>query len=234
MSEYYAVIRSTDHLAHYGVKGMKWGVRKAIAYGNDKALDRHFRKAAKKLRKLQDIGSNSPKYAAKAAAYGAAAAGTASIAIPGTAGISKYLGAKGKKYKELGLSLYNLNAEKANTAAKLAKKGKRLSELSEHVKNWGEEKSSIIPSYDKPVLGKDGVWKYEHVEAPSKNTVLRVGTGLAALGFAAKAGQNAYRASHGAKYRAKASEFKTEMDNVFRGTKYEGQYVAQSRKRKRR
>ena len=28
MSEYYAVIRSTDHLAHYGVKGMKWGVKK--------------------------------------------------------------------------------------------------------------------------------------------------------------------------------------------------------------
>ena len=58
MSEYYAVVRSTDHLAHYGVKGMKWGVRKAIARGNQKALDRHFRKAAKKLAKLQDIGLN--------------------------------------------------------------------------------------------------------------------------------------------------------------------------------
>lgn len=28
MSEYYAVRRSSEYLAHYGVKGMKWGVRK--------------------------------------------------------------------------------------------------------------------------------------------------------------------------------------------------------------
>ena len=81
MSEYYAVVRSTDHLAHYGVKGMKWGVRKAIARGNQKALDRHFRKAAKKLAKLQDIGLNPGKYAAKSAAYGVAAAGTGTIAV---------------------------------------------------------------------------------------------------------------------------------------------------------
>ena len=52
MSEYYAVIRSTDHLAHYGVKGMKWGVRKAIERGNSKALSRQYRKAQKKLAKL--------------------------------------------------------------------------------------------------------------------------------------------------------------------------------------
>lgn len=32
MSEYYAVERTSDSLTHYGVKGMKWGVRKAIAY----------------------------------------------------------------------------------------------------------------------------------------------------------------------------------------------------------
>ena len=77
---YYSIERSTDHLAHYGVKGMKWGVRKALASGNEKALDKHYRKAAKKLAKLQDIGLNSPKYAAKAAAYGAAAAGTGTVA----------------------------------------------------------------------------------------------------------------------------------------------------------
>ena len=52
MSEYYAVVRSGDHLAHYGVKGMKWGVRKAIEKGNEKKLDRQYKKAQKKLEKL--------------------------------------------------------------------------------------------------------------------------------------------------------------------------------------
>jgi len=52
MSEYYAVIRSGDHLAHYGVKGMRWGVRKAIERGNDRALSRQYKKAQKKLEKL--------------------------------------------------------------------------------------------------------------------------------------------------------------------------------------
>lgn len=52
MSEYYAVVRSADHLAHYGVKGMKWGVRKAIMSGNRNALSRQYNKAARKLEKL--------------------------------------------------------------------------------------------------------------------------------------------------------------------------------------
>ena len=53
MSEYYAVIRSTDHLAHYGVKGMKWGVRKAIEKGNPKKFARQYKKARRKLDRLE-------------------------------------------------------------------------------------------------------------------------------------------------------------------------------------
>ena len=30
MANYYGIQRSDEYLAHYGIKGMKWGVRKAI------------------------------------------------------------------------------------------------------------------------------------------------------------------------------------------------------------
>jgi hypothetical protein len=53
MSEYYGVTTPTDdYLAHYGVKGMKWGVRRALATGNAKALARQYSKARRKLDKL--------------------------------------------------------------------------------------------------------------------------------------------------------------------------------------
>ena len=52
MAEYYAVERSPEYLAHYGVKGMRWGVRRALKRGDEKALAKHYKKAAKKLLKL--------------------------------------------------------------------------------------------------------------------------------------------------------------------------------------
>lgn len=55
MSEYYAVIRSSsDELKHYGVMGMKWGVRKALHKGSDKAMSKQFAKAQKKIQKYKD------------------------------------------------------------------------------------------------------------------------------------------------------------------------------------
>lgn len=54
MSEYYAVQRSSDYLEHYGVRGMKWGVKKAIASGNARKIGRAYKKAQKHLNKLKD------------------------------------------------------------------------------------------------------------------------------------------------------------------------------------
>lgn len=192
--EYYAVVRSTDHLEHYGVKGMKWGVRKAIATGNSKALDRHFRKAAKKLVKLTDIGLNSKKYAAKAAAYGAAAAGTGTLAIKGSKGIGESL---------IGLG-QSIPFDKSSVTNVL-RSGKRRQRL------------------------QDTGWTLK-----KNNSVIRIGSGLAALGLGAAAARNAYRAVNGKKYRARAVEFRNAMDNAFAGTKYSGQYVAPKRTRKRK
>ena len=52
MSEYYAVVRSDDALMHYGIKGMKWGIRRAIKSGNSQRLAKQYSKAARKLGKL--------------------------------------------------------------------------------------------------------------------------------------------------------------------------------------
>lgn len=91
MSEYYAVQRSDDFLAHYGVKGMKWGVKKAIQKGSDRALRRQYKKAAKKLAKLEKRGANGKKYAKRAAAYGLGAAAAGGLAVAGTGGVSRLI-----------------------------------------------------------------------------------------------------------------------------------------------
>lgn len=52
MGKYYAIDRSSEYLAHYGIRGMKWGVRRAIARGNDRALTRHYKRAQRKLKQL--------------------------------------------------------------------------------------------------------------------------------------------------------------------------------------
>jgi len=240
MSEYYGVVRTTDHLEHYGVKGMKWGVRKAIAYGNERILDRHFRKAVKKLRKLQDIGSNSKKYAAKASAYGAAAAGTGTIAISGLKGISNFYLNRQKKYMDLANRLENgypnINGS-ADSIAKIAEYRKKAhldTKKANKINEWADSQSSIFKPRDRVVMKDDGNYGYERTKGLTKNDTLRLGAGIATLGLGAKAVQNAYRATHGAKYRKKAYEFKNAMDDAFSGTKYAGQYVIPPRKRKRR
>lgn len=56
MNSYYGVIRvnDSDSLQHYGIKGMRWGVRKAVASGDSRALRKQYEKASKKLKKLNE------------------------------------------------------------------------------------------------------------------------------------------------------------------------------------
>lgn len=76
----YAIERSPEYLAHYGIRGMKWGVRKAIKTGNSKALSRQYAKAQKKLAKLENRAAKSGKYARRAALMGAGAATAGAVA----------------------------------------------------------------------------------------------------------------------------------------------------------
>lgn len=99
MSEYYAVQRSGEYLEHYGIKGMKWGVRKAIADGNGRALRRQYNKAVKKLAKLEKRGASGAKSAKKAAAYGAGAVLAGGLAAAGTSGVSSAIRGAGRLTK---------------------------------------------------------------------------------------------------------------------------------------
>lgn len=83
MAEYYAVNRSDDFLAHYGIKGMKWGVQKAIRKGNMRAYRKHYKKAAKRLARLEKQSTNGTKYARRAVIKGARAAATGGMVLMG-------------------------------------------------------------------------------------------------------------------------------------------------------
>ena len=75
MAKYYGVQRSDEYLAHYGVRGMRWGVRRALSKkGNKKerALHKQYNKAHDylvKLNKKANIGEQKVqqrKYAKRA------------------------------------------------------------------------------------------------------------------------------------------------------------------------
>lgn len=83
----YAIERNDEYLAHFGVKGMRWGVRKARETGNSRRLGRMYKKAAKKLAKLEKRAASGKKYARRAAALGAGAAVAGGAAALGTAGV---------------------------------------------------------------------------------------------------------------------------------------------------
>lgn len=84
----YAVQRDDEYLAHYGIKGMKWGVRKAVESGNSRALGRAYRKASRKLARLEKRANNGKKYARRAALLGAGAAAAGGLAAAGTQGVA--------------------------------------------------------------------------------------------------------------------------------------------------
>ena len=91
---YYDVAPSSDFFMHYGVKGMKWGVRRARENGNQKALSRHYSAASNKLRQLtaksdRDLVSSIKKYNTKE--YAKAALGSGLMSGGLTMGLNSHL-----------------------------------------------------------------------------------------------------------------------------------------------
>lgn len=94
MSEYYGTsAASSDFLAHYGVKGMKWGVRKALAKNNAFKLAYHYDRALRKKASLKEQ-ANPKEEKENAKAY--AAGGGALLGAGALGGLASYGIAKGQ------------------------------------------------------------------------------------------------------------------------------------------
>ena len=237
MSEYYAVIRSTDHLAHYGVKGMKWGVRKSIMKGNERRLARHYKKAAKKLAKL-DAKANTKLQQEKAHKYGKVAkiAGTVGAAGLATAGASK---------------IYQNDASKKFNKDAVA----RIHELYPGKYHDGTPASNGKAAITTDLIRETTIndkklhetWNRHFNKVFNAQQIGAVASGIGALGTAAAIGAGAKAlaakrrtttAGHAAAV-ARRNEFKREMKDAFKGTKYQdlpdyNQSTKKSKKKKSR
>ena len=211
----YAVDRSDEYLAHYGIKGMKWGVQKARdvmlrdKQAGARKLARQYKKAMKKLDKLNKNAD---------AQYQ----------------VNKAL--KNSKQAKLGLGIGLTGA--AIGGVPLAKEISKLSKINSAQERFN--RNQIIFTPNGPI--RDGAADLVKAKddyskgSPILRQILGgVGGGMAAggLGSAAVYGIKAARARHKAsgsghaKAVAERNEFQREMNKAFAGTKY-------GRNRKRR
>lgn len=141
----YAVERSDEYLAHYGILGMKWGVRRAIKSGNSARLGKQYAKAQKKLAKLEKQAGKSKKYARRAALMGAGAAAAGGLAAAGTGGVARGISAIGgaglKASRGLGGAMANVGRLAGNAALRIPGRGNKLKNVaisaSQGVRNAG-------------------------------------------------------------------------------------------------
>ena len=246
----YAVERSDEYLAHYGIRGMKWGVRRAIASGNSARLGRQYAKAQKKLAKLEKQASNSKKYARRAALMGAGAAAAGGLAAAGTSGIAtgmrRLVGPAARASKNVGLALTKVpgrnkvSAALHNagvsmyTAGKSGKVGGAMLRGAGAVDTWGKSTSIGRGIQDaagkyagKIAKGKNAAFNTASRDAARKATSGIAGMSnntIARIGAGAIGAGLAVGAARNA-YKAatakkRAAKFRSAMNESFKGTKY--------------
>lgn len=141
----YAIDRSDEYLAHYGIKGMKWGVRKAIESGNSRALARQYKKASRKLAKLQARANNGKKYARRAAALGAGAAALGGAAAAGTEGVGRFIRGAGRAARDVstGVGAATRRVGEAMTRAGI-RGGGRVANAGNAIAKYGVKGSAAV------------------------------------------------------------------------------------------
>lgn len=259
MNEYYGASTTPmdDYLAHYGVKGMKWGVRRAIASGNSQRLSRQYAKAQKKLAKLEKRAANADKYSKRAKRLAAGAAVAGGLAAAGTGGIAKGLSYGGRAVKGamkgVGgvmdaagramedrrgvVGMVGSRVGAAGRAIKRARNNINTTGAVHAVNEWGRSTSaadaarSQLEKLRGTAVNNHASRAYTALNGVSNNTLARIGAGAIGAGLAAGAAKNAYRAATAKK---KAAQFKSEMNKAFAGTQYANGGNRQGKKRKRR
>ena len=212
MAEYYGVVRTPEYIMHYGVRGMKWGVRKALVSGNSRKLQRQFNKASRKLEKLETRATSGKKYAKRAALLGAGAAAAGSFA-----GVGPSLGKWGTSH--------SINR---GISGGLADFGRKI--------QAGAYKGTQTQKALAANVGTKA-WKVGsdlNIANRNNNTYARLAAGALGAGLAAGAARNAYKAATTKKAAQKAAAWKGEMQKAFKGTQYENQVGNRQGKKRRR
>ena len=245
----YAIERSDEYLAHYGIRGMKWGVRKAREMGGErgaKRLSKQYAKASKKLAKLEKRAANSGKYARRAALMGAGAAAAGGLAAAGTKGLTTGMGHLIRGTRATGNALMNVTKGHSGKVAK-AVRGTGLAMIQTSRAGGGMHDSFAKAAKAMNTWGnsnsignavKIGGRKFQNAnsELVAKvtrgkgivNTTDKLGKvsnntiariGAGVVGAGLAAGA-AKNAYRAATAKSKAAKFKTEMNKAFAGTQY--------------
>ena len=230
MSEYYGVTRSGSSLKHYGVRGMKWGVRKAIERGDRKMLDRNFRRAERKLKRLNKradirVQERSAKRNARISNAALGIGGIAGGVHVGNRLLARYLA---KTPGDDGALVRAITQKKnkaiVGTSTGVAKKGQGLG-----IGPVGNANTHVSNSI-KQAPAKSNPFQTVH------NVTLGLGAaGLAAglyAGAKAKAARKRTTKEGHAKAVAKRDKWYKEMNKAFANTVYDSSYTPKRRRRK--
>ena len=243
--KYYGVDRSEAYLAHYGIKGMKWGVKKAKESGNERKLARQYKKAAKKLSKLNeraDIETQTSKAnKAKTVSAISGSLGATSFGVAGLGNVSQKIlwknhGKKalsvyqGQPYKEMQNALNVINNTKVNSLDDLKKVNDARHKF-DKARELAQKRSKLTSVPEGAYIGNDDLQKLLKKDQARNQRIIdhqAVASLVGAAGLATSLGSGAKYAVH--KYRttakghakavAKRDAWKKEMKSAFKGTSY--------------
>ena len=188
----------TCELYHYGVKGMKWGVRRENWYGTSKS----------KFKASNGVTVGAPKNASVAAFRKVQGSRVGSAALNGIARTNTLLYGHGKAKKlysnmEKRIRMENQAVRESEQAHKAAQKLQKKTEISKNIKDYRKKFDSASAQSDHAdALWKDAKAKYN---ALGRNRVERVLATIQNKSAAAKEYNTAFNKANSASDRADAA-----------------------------